>query len=259
MSAYFPPIENVSIFDPVLFSTPNSDTNTITREEADRLYLQYPNGQGTETVPALNVNTNLFLNGTSGSNYIQFPDSTRQYTAAASQQFQPRFVNYSDTKSTNTGTSLGPIITFSGSGIGWGTSDYVIFRINQQASYNKSGPEWSNYSTTTGILVCRPYYMNNYSNVIYPTNSNTNLMGTSKKALYYSNVSNQGYYNYFQLSTNVSGNTSSIQFLFSTTSSGSSTTGGWATTIEIEYIGGYISGTGTVNFSNGTGTNNSLP
>jgi len=50
-------------------------------------YLQFPIGQGVETLPALitlgdvDVGANIVMTGTAGLNYIQFPDGTKQYTA----------------------------------------------------------------------------------------------------------------------------------------------------------------------------------
>jgi hypothetical protein len=50
-------------------------------------YLQFPIGQGIETLPGLitigdvDVGANIVMTGTAGVNYIEFPDGTRQYTA----------------------------------------------------------------------------------------------------------------------------------------------------------------------------------
>jgi hypothetical protein len=88
MSAYPPPAENLSIFDNSLFSN-----TTLTKEEADRLYLKYPIGQGEETIPSLNVlgakdttgnatfGDNIIMTGTPAVNYHEFPDGSKQYTA----------------------------------------------------------------------------------------------------------------------------------------------------------------------------------
>jgi hypothetical protein len=96
MSAYNPPVENVPIFDAGLFSTTNSSTSGfLTITEANRLYLQFPFGQGTETIPAVNITgnatigNNLILDGTYPTNYLEFPDGTRQYTSATTTQTYP--------------------------------------------------------------------------------------------------------------------------------------------------------------------------
>jgi hypothetical protein len=314
MSAYFPPIDNVPIFDTVLFRTPNGDNNnTLTREEADRLYLQFPNGQGTETVPGLvvsgnanvntnlivsgnanvntnldvsgnaNVNTNLIvsgnanvntnldvsgviyantnvvLDGTSGTHYLQFPDNTKQYTAAASQQFQPRFINYSNTQSggSTVGYTSGPKVTFNGT---WNLLDYAIIRVNQQGSYwNDSGYDY--YASTSGIMIFRPYYMGTggwapfNGNYQYPNNNKASVFGPAKKPLYYSSNVNQGEVKYFV----ISGYDKVIEFLFYKSSTDWNS---WSTTIQLEYICRSPSG-GQVVFSNGdspgTQTYNSLP
>ena len=51
MSAYQPPRENLVIFDNSVFTDTNG--TSITRSEADLLYLKFPLGQGAETVPTL--------------------------------------------------------------------------------------------------------------------------------------------------------------------------------------------------------------
>jgi hypothetical protein len=57
MSAYNPPIENVPIFDSILFRQTNGDT-FLTPAEGDLRYLRYPVAQGTENLQAINVNGN---------------------------------------------------------------------------------------------------------------------------------------------------------------------------------------------------------
>ena len=86
MSAYNPPIENVPIIDSSLFSV--SDTS-LTKAEADLLYLHYPIGQGNETIPSLTINgsktigANIIMSGVANTNYIQFPDGSKQYIASS--------------------------------------------------------------------------------------------------------------------------------------------------------------------------------
>jgi len=87
MSAYSPPVENVPIFDAGLFRTTNGDGEFLTIAEANRLYLQFPFGQGSETIPAVNItgnatiSQNIVMNGTPAVNYLEFPDGTRQFTS----------------------------------------------------------------------------------------------------------------------------------------------------------------------------------
>lgn len=70
MSAYNPPTEDLSSFNSGVF-TETSGTSTLTRDQADQLYLQFPIGQGQETLPALsttgqvNVGTALSVGTTS--------------------------------------------------------------------------------------------------------------------------------------------------------------------------------------------------
>jgi hypothetical protein len=93
MSAYQPPREQLVIFDNSMFTDTNP-SGSLTREQADKLYLQFPFGQGSETIPAVTVtgtstlngtvsaNNNLLLGGEPLVNYLEFPDGTKQYVAA---------------------------------------------------------------------------------------------------------------------------------------------------------------------------------
>jgi len=53
MADYNPPIENLPIFDPLLFRIGDE---FITQNDADNRYLRYPNAQGTENLQTINVN-----------------------------------------------------------------------------------------------------------------------------------------------------------------------------------------------------------
>jgi len=91
MSAYPPPAENLSIFDSSLFSNPT--ITTLTKADADRLYLKFPIAQGNETIPSIIVSgtasingnatngANMVMSGTPAVNYHQYPDTTKQYVA----------------------------------------------------------------------------------------------------------------------------------------------------------------------------------
>jgi len=95
MSAYLPPIENVPIFDAGLFPDSDSSGGGLTQAEADTLYLKWPFGQLNESLngsTTMNgqttiVNNNLILDGVSNTNYLEFPDGTRQYTASVPSGF----------------------------------------------------------------------------------------------------------------------------------------------------------------------------
>ena len=91
--SYPPPSEDVPIFDATLFNTGDV---ALTYNEAMKNFLAYPQAQGTENLLATNVagvltcysdisaNANIVMTGTANTNYIQFPDKTKQYTAAGS-------------------------------------------------------------------------------------------------------------------------------------------------------------------------------
>jgi len=88
MATYPPPTEQLPIFDSTVFSSPTDDA--LTYDSAKRYFLTFPNAQGTETLQTTNVdglltcNANAKIAGTPLTNYLEFPDATRQYSAAAS-------------------------------------------------------------------------------------------------------------------------------------------------------------------------------
>ena len=96
MSAYLPPRENVPIFDSTLFGSSVTSSGGLTEAEADLLYLKWPFGQNNETLNGattmtgsatvsgdLTAQQNIVMSGVSGTNYIQFPDGSKLYNAAA--------------------------------------------------------------------------------------------------------------------------------------------------------------------------------
>jgi hypothetical protein len=94
MSEYPPPNEILPIFDSNNFHRYGS--GTLTKQEADLLYLHFPIGQGTETIPDLFVSNDttiggdcevggdIVLSGVALTNFLEFPDGTKQYTASSS-------------------------------------------------------------------------------------------------------------------------------------------------------------------------------
>ena len=53
MADYSPPIEDLPIFDAIVFTTGDQP---LTQNQADKRYLRFPNAQGTENLQAINVN-----------------------------------------------------------------------------------------------------------------------------------------------------------------------------------------------------------
>ena len=74
MSAYYPPRENVPIFDASLFSTENDDP--LTRRVANSSFLQFPIAQGTETLK------DIIVEGTSSFTNTAPPTSTATQPAS---------------------------------------------------------------------------------------------------------------------------------------------------------------------------------
>ena len=161
MSAYNPPVENVPIFDASLFRSTNGSSGSgyLTKSEADRYYLQYPFGQGTETIPALNVSGNqtttgnIVMNGTALTNYLQFPDGTKQYSASSTPTTF-KIANYFYYNLVNTSPLPAPYPTISFANIAsknyW---DGVIFRVvmtlqNNASSTLGSSGSVSNFDAT---------------------------------------------------------------------------------------------------------------
>jgi hypothetical protein len=88
MATYPPPTEQLPIFDDTVFTTLTNDP--LTYDTAKKYFLSFPNAQGTENLQTTNVsglltcNANAKIAGTPLTNYLEFPDNTRQYSAAAS-------------------------------------------------------------------------------------------------------------------------------------------------------------------------------
>ena len=60
MADYDPPIENLPIFDSLMFKTGDEP---ITQRQADKRYLRYPNAQGTENLQSVNISGTLNASG----------------------------------------------------------------------------------------------------------------------------------------------------------------------------------------------------
>ena len=95
MATYPPPnyTETLSVFNPENWIV-DYENNGLTQAEADLLYLKFPVAQGLETLQQIVVNgtadfnssltasTNIVMDGTALTNYLQFPDGTQQFTAS---------------------------------------------------------------------------------------------------------------------------------------------------------------------------------
>jgi hypothetical protein len=87
MSLYPPPNEILPIFNPINYDLPgNTDPNDISFLTG--YFTRYPVSQGSQTISGTLVSTgqvtaqtNIVMSGTPATNYIEFPDGTKQYTA----------------------------------------------------------------------------------------------------------------------------------------------------------------------------------
>jgi len=87
MSAYPPPTQNVPIFDSNDFISIADAENIATLSQS---FLRFPVSQGSEAISGSLITTgqitagnNLIVSGTYLTNYIEYPDGSRQYTATA--------------------------------------------------------------------------------------------------------------------------------------------------------------------------------
>lgn len=80
MADYNPPIENLPIFDTLMFTTGDE---FITQRQGDKRYLRYPNAQGTENLQTVNISGTLnasgisnFTNDINSSDVLNINDAT---------------------------------------------------------------------------------------------------------------------------------------------------------------------------------------
>jgi hypothetical protein len=88
MAFYPPPDEVLPIFNPVNFQT-QANTGTEDIPFLTQYFLRFPTSQGSEVVAGsltsqqqLTANTNIVMDGTANTNYLEFPDGTQQFTAS---------------------------------------------------------------------------------------------------------------------------------------------------------------------------------
>ena len=116
--SYPPPTENVPIFDSTNFIV---DDTPITASSGLKYFLSYPSAQGTETLQDTNVEgiltcdsnlvvnkTNMIMNpnATPPTNYIQFPDGSKQYTASSITSNTQNITSSTQTINTSAGVAF---------------------------------------------------------------------------------------------------------------------------------------------------------
>ena len=196
-----------------------------------------------------------------------------------SSTFAPKFINFTGeaTTSQNDFFFSGPQIVFNDSNPNfvdeWTIYDYIILRITAQVNWNSSPEaEWTNYATTTGQLICRPYYMPTDewgpnpglgTLINYTTNTPATDVGPTQKPLYYTGIINNGTQSYFYI---FSGGVSSLyggnKYIGFNCVNPNNSTAGFSYSIQIEYISSSY-GSPSISFvgvtQSGNYTNSYLP
>jgi hypothetical protein len=301
MATYPPPnyTEPIPVFNTINWE---QDTSKIDVNFLNSHYLKYPVAQGLETLQEINVNgTATFNNNTiinnqtldidGASGQVRYADNSVQNTAytgakllagsytntnmtidsngkitalangsSGTQPFVPIFRNMCEV---NTANYIGGTrMQFNGS---WGIQDYAVFRITAQANWGNNAGAWTNYSTTCGLLIARPYYMssNSWATTLgagsgsianYPSNSGgVNAFGATQRPAYYTAIQNNGTTNFYYLYAN-----SPYQFqLMCNNANGLNVFTPWEYSHSIEYITRSAGG-GSVSITSVDGTNNYL-
>ena len=201
----------------------------------------------------------------SNDNSTKIPTTAWVQTAISaiptpSSQFQPTFHNFSNYQTGTSGYSQGAYINW---GSGWGALDYVIIRVRAQVNWNISSGEYNSYASTSGELIIRPFYAPagaigslGSPNIFWSINSGS-VVGSVKKLIYYTGVINNGTQNYFFVYGNGYGGAGAAGYIQLMCAS-PTTPNGWTYTSTYEYMVHSTSGA-SITFTDGVGTNNSLP
>jgi hypothetical protein len=179
MATYPPPnyTETISVFNPSNWII-NADDG-LSQAELDLLYLKFPVAQGLETLQQIVVNgtadfnnsltasNNIIMDGVFNTNYLQFPDGSKQYTASSG--------NVIGSNNTWTGTnafntSLPTSTLTPTTGIQLTTKTYVDSAVSSSTNvasnivktYNTANTNfgsWNNFTTTGNTQYADIYIM----------------------------------------------------------------------------------------------------
>jgi hypothetical protein len=225
MATYDPPTETLPIFDPNVFT--RSETG-LTTTAGDLRYLRFPYAQGSENLQqidvygvatfntTLNTDDNIVMTGTPGTNYIQFPNGTKQYTAGGATS--SKIATYLSRAQLNTQGTPAPYPTISflqPTGQNYNAQDGCVFRVNiivqtNTPSINGTMDSVSNFCNTFSATMTifpdtfanfgfRPtLYFNNGVNTTSnvpayaPVNNTTNPALTAGRLFWSSQIVNDG-------------------------------------------------------------------
>jgi len=142
MTSYDPPIENLPIFDPIVFTT---GQEVLTYADAVKSFLKFPIAQGTETFSAINVGGTATF-----SSAVNLTSATQNPTSSA---VQP---------ASNNATTIIPTTAWTQTAITAGTCAKITTTdINTDATYypvftNASGSSVLSVDATTGPFTINP-------------------------------------------------------------------------------------------------------
>jgi len=162
MATYPPPTENLPIFDDSVFT--KLGQTPLTYDIASKYFLKYPDAQGTENLQTTNVNglltanANIKIAGVLNTNYIEFPDGTKQYTSAVANNLLISNNVWTGTNAFNTSLPTSTITpttatqlttkTYVDSAVSTATNVASVIMKTYNTANTSFGGIWYNFTTT---------------------------------------------------------------------------------------------------------------